>query len=359
VAGTIAEATHNNVGVAGLAHQATIMPLKIFPAGEQPQARESDMLDAIRWAVDRGAQVVNLSLGGGGGTDAGREVFAEASAEAVLICASGNDGEAEVDYPGAYDGCLTVGAVALHEPGEEGVRSEFSNYGAELDLVAPGEDVVQEGWTAEFGTAYFRASGTSTATPHVSAVAAMMIARAGTMDVDAVRQAIVETAQDIGAAGWGPETGWGEVDAAAAVDTYAERFGEAPVASFSLDKRAALRVHFDASDSVAADGAPATYFWEFGDGITSAEKKPTHRYATSGTFGVFLTVTDANGMTDTEARAIDVEQFADGTANNPFGCGMGRGGTPVEAFPLALATALILAFRRRAVRQVREGRRRG
>ena len=347
ITNTIAEATHNATGVAGLAHNATILPLKIFPGGSNPQARESDLLDAVNWAVDRGAQVVSMSLGGSGSTEAGIETFARAAESAFLVCATGNDGEEVVDFPGAYVGCMAIGAVGIHEPGAEGVKSDFSNYGPEVFLVAPGEDVVQEAWTEDFGTAFFRAAGTSSAVPHVSSVAAMMIARAGASDLELIADVLADTAQDIGLDGWDAETGYGEVDAAAAVDAYAAEFGEPPVASIAFDVRAGMLAKFRGG-ATEGDAAIAEYRWDFGDGQGATGREVEHRYAVPGTYGVFLTVVDAAGMTDSEAEAVRVKLFGDGNGTNPFGCGFGEStdaGALIAAF---LVLGIAIAARRRA-----------
>ncbi|HCF58320.1 MAG TPA: peptidase S8, partial [Myxococcales bacterium] len=135
VAGTIAQRTHNGEGVAGVAFEATLMPLKVLDANGTGSS--ADIADAIRWAADHGAKVLNLSLGGGG-----RSEVLEAAVDyarkkgAVVVCAAGNGGRGVVEYPAAYPGAVAVSAVA-----PDGKLASYSSWGKEVDLVVPGGDI--------------------------------------------------------------------------------------------------------------------------------------------------------------------------------------------------------------------------
>jgi serine protease len=231
VTGTIAQSTNNGIGVAGVAFECSIMPVKILD--KNGYGTLQGLLDAIYYAVDNGADVINMSLSFEPGVDPGPPLkyaldYAYDNGVTV-VCSSGNDYEETICYPAAYWTTIAVGATRYDQ-----ARSPYSNYGAELDLTAPGGDmsvdqngdtygdgVLQNTFnptsknTADFGYWFF--AGTSMAAPHVSGVAALLIAN-GTTGADDVRYALQSTAEDVGPAGWDIEYGWGIVDAYAALN---------------------------------------------------------------------------------------------------------------------------------------------
>jgi serine protease len=221
VAGTIAQATNNGVGVAGVAFEATLMPVKVldhFGSGTT-----AAIADAIRWAADHGAKVINLSLGGGGRSLVMEHAVAYARAQgAVVVCAAGNGGRSIVEYPAAYPASVAVGAV-----GPSGVRAPYSSWGKELDLAAPGGDkregeaggIVQNTIDpTDVGKAVFASyQGTSMATPHVAGVAALLFS-AGARSPDEVEKALFLGARPPpGAKGWTEQYGHGLLDAEASL----------------------------------------------------------------------------------------------------------------------------------------------
>jgi len=235
VAGTIAQSTNNGVGVAGVAPACSIMPVKVLD--DKGSGTAQSLADGIYYAADNGAQVINMSLGwpvrGRRAVDPGatvRNAVAYAHGKGVtIVCASGNDGRGAVAYPAAYDDyCIAVGATRYDES-----RASYSNYGSSLDIVAPGGDVdvdqnddgyvdgvLQNTFNPNTGDvtdfSYWFFDGTSMAAPHVSGVAALLIAR-GASRPDEVRQALQTTAEDKGESGWDNRYGHGLLDAAAAV----------------------------------------------------------------------------------------------------------------------------------------------
>ncbi|MBL8919200.1 MAG: peptidase S8 [Myxococcaceae bacterium] len=221
VAGTIAQATNNGEGVAGVAFEAAVMPVKVldhFGGGTS-----ANIADAIRWAADHGANVINMSLGGGG-----RSLVMEKAVEyarkkgVVVVCAAGNGGRGIVEYPAAYPGSVAVAAV-----GPGGTRAPYSSWGKELDVAAPGGDKLQG---EEAGiiqntidredvsrSVYASYQGTSMATPHVAGVAALLFA-AGAKNPDQVEKALFASAHPPkGATGWTDQYGHGVIDAEAAL----------------------------------------------------------------------------------------------------------------------------------------------
>jgi serine protease len=226
VAGTIAQATDNASGVAGVAFEATLMPVKVLDAfGSGSSAAISD---AIRWAADHGAKVINMSLGGGGRS----QVMANAVEYArkkgvVVVCAAGNGGRGIVEYPAAYPGSVAVGAV-----GPKGTKAPYSSWGKELDIAAPGGDksqgeeagilqnTIAPGDYTKSVYAYYQ--GTSMATPHVAAVAALIYA-AGAKNPDQVEKALFASAHPpAGQTGWSETYGHGVIDAEASLKALAK-----------------------------------------------------------------------------------------------------------------------------------------
>ena len=222
VSGIIGAATGNGVGVESVAPGATIMPIRVLD--DSGAGNTDDVARGVDYARTHGADVINLSLGsevplvGASGGDAfDAAVHRALAAGIVVVAAAGNNGVPVCEQPAASDGLLCVGAVDRRRQ-----RSFFSSFGSGLGLVAPGgsggssagmpgEDVL----STYKGSTYQELAGTSQAAPHVSGVAALLVAR-GVRGQAAVKR-ILATATDLGAPGADPEYGAGLVNARAAV----------------------------------------------------------------------------------------------------------------------------------------------
>ena len=228
VAGTIAQTTNNGMGVAGIAYGANIMPIKVLD--NEGSGTDQMVADGIAWAVNHGAQVINLSLGGPSPSSVLESAVNDAYNNGGTVVAAAGNENSGVSYPAAYENCIAVGAVRYDE-----TRSYYSNYGPALDLVAPGGDVyvdqngdgygdgvLQQTFDpdtqdyTDFGYWFFQ--GTSMAAPHVSGVAALLIAHGNATTPDEVRAALENTAEDKGPAGWDVEYGHGLIQANDALD---------------------------------------------------------------------------------------------------------------------------------------------
>ncbi|MFC6835504.1 S8 family serine peptidase [Halomarina ordinaria] len=205
VAGIAAAEVDNGEGVSGIGNS-TILAARAL--SETGSGSTSDIADAIQWAADEGADVVNLSLGGGGYTNTMKNAVSYATDQgALVVAAAGNDSGQPVSYPAAYSECLAVSAL---DP-DEGLAS-YSNVGPEIELAAPGTNVLST-WT---GDDYETISGTSMATPVVAGVAGLTLA-AWDLSNEELRTHLKDTAVDIGLAD--DEQGSGRVDAGNAVTT--------------------------------------------------------------------------------------------------------------------------------------------
>lgn len=201
VAGTIAESTNNNEGVAGLAFEASIMPLKVLSASGSGSA--ADIGDAIRWAADHGANVINMSLGSAYPSKVMENACNYAAKKGVLIvCAAGNSFREGVGYPAAYPSCLAVSAV-----GPSGELAKYSSWGKQVAIAAPGGDMIDSKDPKDgilqntnmsekiggHGDDYYAFNGTSMASPHVAAAAALVMAQ-GVKDPAKVRDILTKSA---------------------------------------------------------------------------------------------------------------------------------------------------------------------
>jgi len=173
VAGVIAQSTNNGYGVAGIAHLAKIMPLKVLSANGGGTV--ADIAEAIKFAADNNADVINLSLGGGGASRLLQEAIAYAYDKGVvIIAAAGNENLNAASYPARYPKVVGVAATDF-----EGVKAPYSNYGAGVDLTAPGgsetNKILQNTIDPSTGESVFVGfQGTSLAAPHVAGVAALI-----------------------------------------------------------------------------------------------------------------------------------------------------------------------------------------
>lgn len=228
VAGTIAQSTNNNLGVAGIAWKSCLMPLKALD--KTGTGTYANIASAIRWAADHQAKVINLSLGGTADSQTLKDAVVYAYQKGVtIVAACGNENKANCLYPAAYDDyVIAVGATQYDE-----TKAPYSNYGPSLDLVAPGgnlsvdqnndgygDGILQQTFESSnkvcnFGYYFFQ--GTSMATPHVAGVAALLISAGKANTPEEVRNILQQTAEDKGAPGRDDIYGWGLVNAAAAL----------------------------------------------------------------------------------------------------------------------------------------------
>ncbi|MDH6055450.1 S8 family peptidase [Umezakia ovalisporum] len=196
VAGTIAQTTNNKYGVAGIAYEASLMPLKVL--SEYGGGTVADIAEAIKFAADNGADVINMSLGGDGESQLMKEAIDYAHKKGVtIVAAAGNENHNGASYPARYPHVIGVAAF-----GPDGEKAPYSNFGAGVDISAPGGSdmgkIIQETINPENnGEGIFLGlQGTSMASPHVAGVAALIKA-VGVKEPDEVLKVIKQSARVI------------------------------------------------------------------------------------------------------------------------------------------------------------------
>lgn len=220
-AGIAAARADNGIGVAGIAPEARIMPIKALDA--DGAGSDVQVSDGIAWAADHGATVVSLSLGGPGASQLLADAISYAvSRGVVVVAAMGNAGTGDLCYPAAAPGAIAVGAI-----GPDGTVAGFSQWGSWISVVAPGVSILstmptypctltqRDGYTMDYAVL----DGTSMAAPAVAGVAALIKARFGLrMSPEAVKAQLERTADHLdGLMTFDQHLGYGCADAAMAV----------------------------------------------------------------------------------------------------------------------------------------------
>jgi hypothetical protein len=202
VAGIIAAKRDNDFGIDGLTDNVQLMVIKVNKPGEEGYLN-SLIVKGIYYAVDNGADVINLSLGS---TSQDSTVLAAVEYahqnEVFVVASSGNDGNDVPFYPASYPTVISVGSVS-----ENGEISYFSNYGEYVDLVAPGDLL----YTTNLDNGFAKVSGTSFSAPHVSALIALLIST-GNFSYEEIHQNLTRSSVDLGDAGRDDYYGYGLIN---------------------------------------------------------------------------------------------------------------------------------------------------
>lgn len=318
-AGTVAAITDNTQGVAGVAYGANILPVRVLG---KCGGFLSDIADAVIWASGGSvagvpdnanpAQVINMSLGGGGSCDS---IYQDAIDIAVangttVVVSAGNSSSDAVNFRPAS--CNSVITVAANDRG--GNLASYSNFGAIVDVTAPGGETavtadgvmstLNDGATTPNVEDYVHYQGTSMSAPHVAGVAALLYEADPSITPAQVESALKATSRPMpGSCSGG--CGAGIIDARAALDSLGTPANIDPSAgfTFTVDN---LDVTFTDTSS-DSDGTITTWSWDFGEGGSSTAQNPIYSFAADGTYSVTLTVTDDDGASDSNIQDVTID----------------------------------------------------
>jgi len=195
VAGIAAAETNNDEGIAGVAWNCRILPVKVTDS--EGMAWYDDLIDGILWAADNGADVINLSMGGEEADDSLRDALKYAHDMGIVIAASAGNEGAAVLYPAAYDAyCLAVAATDFNDE-----RTDWSCFGPEVDVAAPGELVLGTYPTTMTDMTkylpYAYSGGTSASAPHVAGLAALIKGLKPWLTADEIMDVIRFSSDDV------------------------------------------------------------------------------------------------------------------------------------------------------------------
>ena len=221
VAGIIAATANNGVGIAGIAPEAKIMPLKVL---SESGGAWINLDKAILYAANHGAKIISMSLGGQVTTVLSPTVLAAiliaSQKNVTIVAAAGNENTSTKSYPAAYPNVIAVSAISQNH-----TRASFSNYGNYIAFSAPGVKILSTmptypvTLTSQYGFSedYDYLSGTSMACPFVSGVVALLLSKHPNLTPKMVKDTLAAQAMDLGEKGWDLHFGYGIPDAYMAV----------------------------------------------------------------------------------------------------------------------------------------------
>jgi hypothetical protein len=195
VAGIIAAKKNNGFGGYGINPYVKILPIDVF---DRYYASDMSIAQGILYAVEKGAKVINMSLGGPFPSPLIEDAVKKALEKGVVVvAAAGNSGDDWVNYPAGYEGVISVGSI-----NKEKKLSYYSSYGPSVDLVAPGEDVYSTFYDYEKKSSFIEGSGTSMASPVVAGAAALLLTKYPNLTPAQVEYILEQTADDLGDKGF-------------------------------------------------------------------------------------------------------------------------------------------------------------
>lgn len=261
VSGIIAATINNNRGIAGMAPRSRLMALRAGYKDDEGNGLffTSDIVDAIYYAVDNGAHVINMSFGGPATSNFLAEAIATANvAGVVLVAAAGNEAsnlDLRPVYPGSYPGVITVSAINSSPPP---TFTNFSNFGSVVDISAPGTTIASTTPNPPYGLQ----SGTSQSTPLVSAAAASLLSIAPTLTTQNIYDILTQTAVDAGPVGKDDRFGYGVLNIYDALLTLDSQF---PTGSHTFspthDIGAPIIITMNATDDFNSYSIPSVNIW--------------------------------------------------------------------------------------------------
>ena len=248
VAGVAAAQGNDGIGIAGAAWNVAILPVKTM--NSSGSGSYSAIANGITYSADRGAKIINLSLGGTGTSSTLANAVSYAwNKGSLLVAAAGNNGTSTTVYPAAYPNVIAVSATTSAD-----TLASFSSYGSFVDLSAPGQDIT----TSWINGGYVTISGTSFASPLTAGVAALALSRNPALSNAQLSSLLTANTDDLGAAGYDTFFGTGRLNAAKVVaaaapviDTIAPTTAVTnPTNGTSISKAKSVSVTVASSDNI-------------------------------------------------------------------------------------------------------------
>lgn len=202
VSGIIGASVNNGIGIAGVVPNTKIMILRAFDTNGTGD--EDDVASAVIYAVNMGANIINMSFGDDKFSNVLKDVLQYAYDNGVvLVGSSGNSGSEEPHYPSGYDFVISVG-----NSNQNDVVSSSSNFGSTIDLTAPGTGII----STDLNGGYRTAGGTSASAPHISGASALLLSINNALSNEQIKQILKSTSNDIDASGWDIKSGAGRLN---------------------------------------------------------------------------------------------------------------------------------------------------
>lgn len=206
VAGIIAAAKDNGIGGHGIHPKAKLLPIDVFNGKEG--ADDFTIAQGILYAIEQGADIINMSLGGYGESPLMQEAVQKAIDSGItIVAAAGNEATDEYSFPASFEGVISVGST-----NNKNKLSSYSNYGPSVDIVAPGEDVYSTVYDTKKGSSFIKFSGTSMASPVVAGIASLLKSKYPHLKPYEIEAILEMSAQDLGEKGYDLTYGHGLVD---------------------------------------------------------------------------------------------------------------------------------------------------
>ncbi|MET1029357.1 S8 family peptidase [Domibacillus tundrae] len=255
VAGIIASSKDNGLGGYGVFPNAKILPVDVFNGSIG--ANDFTIAEGITYSVDQGADVINLSLGGFMPSAVVEEAIQYAiDSGVVIVAAAGNESTDQYSYPAAYPGVISVGNVAGSK-----TLSDSSNYGASVDVVAPGENIYSTAYGAESGSKFERLTGTSMASPMVAAAAGLLKSKYPDLTAFDIEYILEQTATDLGEKGYDLTYGNGLINPLNALKFDVNKLPDRPDVSGEAILKTAKEIKSGKQSFTGVFKTPGTMHW--------------------------------------------------------------------------------------------------
>lgn len=287
--------TNNGIGIASIGYNISLMAVKVAP-DTSDGSRMYFGYQGMIWAVDHGANVMNLSWGGPGYNKTGQEIVNYIyNKGCVIVASAGNDGNSTISYPAGYNHVISVAAT-----NSDDTKASFSQYGSTIDVCAPGgtyNGLYGIYSTVDLGPQYGFMEGTSMSSPIVAGLCGLMLSEDPLLTPDKLEAILKATCDNIDAENYIYQgtLGAGRINAYKALEAVKDTLAnQTVVANFQ-----ASNTYIAQGDKVSftdkSSNNPTSWKWTFEGGTpsTSTQQNPTNiLYSKPGTYKVSLTVSD-------------------------------------------------------------------